>query len=33
MLKAEFKAERSSIADIVRLRNLTLNSNVKLFLK
>ena len=32
-IKAEFEAEGSSLADIVRLRNLTLNSNVKLFVK
>jgi hypothetical protein len=32
-IKAEFEAEGSSVADIVRLRNLTLNNNVKLFVK
>jgi hypothetical protein len=32
-IKAEFEAEGSSHADMVRLRNLTLNSNVKLFVK
>lgn len=32
-IKAEFEAEGSSLADVVRLRNLTLNNNVKLFVK